>query len=123
MERDRTSRSRFVILKLEKGGVAKAKGEGEKEKECTTECKSRRRVGDGMRKGRRNCNKGRNKWKSDGSGPEVMFPVEEGTDQCSVYGGDLQSSESSLSQKVVPFMEQGYSTKPRREWCKGWDVF
>ena len=61
-------------------------GEGEKEKECTTECKSRRRVGDGMRKGRRNCNKGRNKWKSDGSGPEVMFPVEEGTDQCSVYG-------------------------------------
>ena len=24
-----------------------------------------------------NCNKGRNKWKSDGSGPEVMFPVEE----------------------------------------------
>ena len=43
MERDRTSRSRFVILKLEKGGVAKAKGEGEKEKECTTECKSRRR--------------------------------------------------------------------------------
>ena len=35
--------SMFVLLQLEKEGVAKAKGEGEKEKECTTGCKSRRR--------------------------------------------------------------------------------
>ena len=35
--------TRFIVLQLKRGGVAKAKGEGEKEKECTTECKSRRR--------------------------------------------------------------------------------
>ena len=33
----------FILLRLKKGGVAKAKGEGEKKNECTTECKNRRR--------------------------------------------------------------------------------
>ena len=36
--------SKFALLQLKNGGVAKAKGEGEKGKECTTECKSRRRL-------------------------------------------------------------------------------
>ena len=30
----------FVLLQLNRGGIAKAKGEGEKEKDCTTERKS-----------------------------------------------------------------------------------
>ena len=33
----------IILLRLKKGGVAKAKGEGEKKNECTTECKNRRR--------------------------------------------------------------------------------
>ena len=33
----------FILLRLKKGGVAKAKGEREKKNKCTTECKSRRR--------------------------------------------------------------------------------
>ena len=36
-------RTGFTLLRLKKGGVAKAKGEGEKKNECTTECKNRRR--------------------------------------------------------------------------------
>ena len=39
----REDESHFPLLRLKKGGVAKAKGEGEKKNECTTECKSRRR--------------------------------------------------------------------------------
>ena len=35
---------RLVLFQLKKGGVARAEGVEEKEKECTTECKSQRRL-------------------------------------------------------------------------------